>query len=488
MPQGDRHQGDLPQGAPVANPSPSLTDAATIVPWLRSLLTQLLNASPDAIAAFRAVRDPQTGAITDLRCLVVNPPAAQLLGRSPSELAGTFCLRPYLTPMAPALFEALCQVVASGVPLHQAVAWPSHPPDREASALQTITHHLTAMKWGDGLTLILRPLTNVALRTQLAQRETELNLLLESTQAIAWHLDWPTQRFTAIGPQIETLLGFPQTSWTTVATWLERIHTDDRAWVESYSYSQATAGRDYTLEYRLLSQEGSVVWVRHTVRVIRQHDQTQALIGFWFDISDRKLEQAELAQAQLAAEQANTALHRVSQQLQDLTHVDDLTHLANRRRFDDRLQREWQRLARERQPLSLLLCEIDHFQAYNDAYGQQAGDTSLLQVAQVLKTVARRPSDLVARYRNATFAILLPATHQEGALYVATRIQEKLTSLQIAHSLSPTRPYLTLSIGIAQLLPVLEHSSETLISIADAALGRAKREGRNAIAYETVPA
>ncbi|WP_448564861.1 diguanylate cyclase domain-containing protein [Trichothermofontia sp.] len=475
------------QGDPFVNPPHSPAATSTLVPGLRSLLTNILKASQDAIAAFRAVRHPATGALTDLRCLVVNLPAAELFGRSPSEVGGTFCLRPFLTPTVPALFAALAHVVESGIPLHQEVAWPRNPPAPAASGQPAMTHHLTAMQWGDGLTLILHPLVEPTLITLLAQREAELQALLDSTQAISWQVDWPTQRLTTIGAQIETLLGFPQTSWTDVATWLSRIHADDRAWVESYSLSQSAAGRDHTLEYRFISQEGSVVWVRHTIRVVEQHGQTPMLIGFLFDISDRKLEQSELAHTQLAADQANAALLQITQQLQDLTHVDDLTHLANRRRFDDRLQREWQRLARERQPLSLLLCEIDHFQAYNDAYGQQAGNNRLLQVAQVLKTVARRPSDLVARYREATFAILLPATQQEGALYVAARLQEKLTSLQIIHNLSPTRPYLTLRIGVTQLIPVLERSPETLVSIADAALSRAKREGRNAIVYEPVP-
>ncbi len=452
-------------------------------------------ASQEAITAFTALRDPETSAIVDFRCLVVNPAAAAVLGQSQAALAGTFRLRPYLASTAPDLFATLVQVVETGLSFHQVVAWPrgdrpaspQGAPDPPPTLPPTILCHLTAMKWGDGLTLILRLPTDPPLATKLTQRETELQILLDSTQAIPWQLDWPSQRLTVIGPQIETLLGFPQASWTDVNTWLSRIHPDDRAWVESYYLSQAAAGRDYTLEYRFFTQDGAIVWVRHTVKGVCQHDHPQTLIGFLFDISDQKQTQAELAQAQAAAEQAQSALEQMSQQLQDLAHIDDLTHLANHRRFDDRLQREWQRLARERHPLSLLLCELDHFQAYNDAYGQQASNNSLLQVAQVLKTVARRPSDVVARYRDETFAILLPGTHQEGALYVAARIQEKLASLPIIHNLSPTRPHLTLSIGIAQLLPTLERSPEILVSIADAALSRAKREGRNAIVYESIP-
>lgn len=497
MNQGDSHTNSSPlPTVPSAPPRSSLSSARSH--QLRSLLTQILMASQEAIAAFTAVRDPETRAIVDFRCLVVNPAAAALLGQPPAALARIFHLRPYLAATNPALFAALVQVVETGQSWHQVVTWPRvtwpsgdrpTPPQAapEPPPMPTITCPLTAMKWGDGLTLILRLPADTALAAQLTQRETELQILLDSTQAIPWQVDWPTQRVTTIGPQIETLLGFPQASWTDVATWLSRIHADDRAWVESYCLSQTAAGRDYTLEYRFLAQDGAIVWVRHTVKVVCQHDQPQTLIGFLFDISDQKQTQAELAQAQAAAEQAQITLDQMSQQLQDLTHVDDLTHLANHRRFNDRLQREWQRLARERHPLSLLLCELDHFQAYKDAYGQQASDNNLLQVAQILKTVARRPSDIVARYRDETFAILLPGTHQEGALYVAARIQEKLASLPITHNLSSTRPYLTLSIGIAQLIPTLERSPEILISIADAALGRAKREGRNAIVYESIP-
>lgn len=477
MNQGDSHTNlsllpTSPSLPPRSSPSPARW------PLLRSLLTQILMASQAAIAAFTAVRNPQTRAIVDLRCLIVNPAAAAILGQPQTALVGTFRLRAYLAATNPDLLTALIQVVETGQSLRQLVTWPG------GGDCPPTPCHLTAMKWGDGLTLILHLPTNDSLTTQ---RETELQILLDSTQAIPWQVDWPSQHVTTIGPQIETLLGFPQASWTDLSTWFSRIHPDDRAWVESYCLSQTTAGRDHTLEYRFLTQEGAIVWVRHTVKVIRQHNQPQTLIGFLFNISDQKRTQAELAQAQAAAEQAQITLDQMSQQLQDLAHVDDLTHLANHRRFNDRLQREWQRLVRERHPLSLLLCELDYFQAYNNAYGQQAGDNSLLQVAQILKTVARRPSDVVARYREATFAILLPGTHQEGALYIAARIQEKLATLPMIHSLSPTRPYLSLSIGVAQLVPTLTRSPEILVSIADAALRRAKREGRNAIVYESIP-
>jgi len=164
---------------------------------------------------------------------------------------------------------------------------------------------------------------------------------------------------------------------------------------------------------------------------------------------------------------------------------DGLTQVANRRRFDTYLQREWGRLARERAPLSLILCDIDYFKPYNDTYGHPAGDVCLVRIAQVLEQVAKRPADLVARYGGEEFAIVLPHTDERGAIQVAETIQATMAQLQIPHPASPMGDYITLSLGIASEVPAPGESVQPLIEQADQALYTAKQQGRNR--YITAP-
>ena len=107
--------------------------------------------------------------------------------------------------------------------------------------------------------------------------------------------------------------------------------------------------------------------------------------------------------------------------------------MANRRQFDRYLALEWKRGAREKQPLSLILCDIDYFKLYNDTYGHQAGDRCLMEVAQTIAKVIKRPADLVARYGGEEFAVILPNTNLSGAKYIAQQIRARVEALKIAH-------------------------------------------------------
>ncbi len=177
---------------------------------------------------------------------------------------------------------------------------------------------------------------------------------------------------------------------------------------------------------------------------------------------------------------------RLYQQLEDANHelqrlasVDGLTQLANRRRFDEYLQQEWQRMLREQIPLSLILCDIDCFKLFNDTYGHQAGDDCLRQVANIIQQAARRAIDLPARYGGEEFAVVLPNTEQEGAILVAQEIQLGVKRLAIAHASSKVTPVVTVSLGVASTIPSTITSPELLITAADKALYQAKAEGRD---------
>jgi diguanylate cyclase (GGDEF)-like protein len=165
--------------------------------------------------------------------------------------------------------------------------------------------------------------------------------------------------------------------------------------------------------------------------------------------------------------------------LRAMTLTDGLTGVANRRAFDERLGAEWRRCARAGLPVALLLVDIDHFKAYNDHYGHLAGDACLVQVGAAMRRAAGRAQDLVARYGGEEFAILLPQLDSQGAEGVASRLLAELAQLDILHAVSPTSARLTLSMGIASVVPGDAGEPAALVRAADALLYEAKAAGRN---------
>lgn len=141
-------------------------------------------------------------------------------------------------------------------------------------------------------------------------------------------------------------------------------------------------------------------------------------------------------------------LKRASDRLRELSSTDGLTGLANRRTFDEALEREWRRTHRSGEPLSLLMIDVDHFKRYNDRYGHPAGDACLFQVAQALKNQLKRPADLAARYGGEEFALLLPATDRHGAAVLAKGLLTAIEQLGLAHEDSDCAAHVSVSIGI----------------------------------------
>lgn len=165
--------------------------------------------------------------------------------------------------------------------------------------------------------------------------------------------------------------------------------------------------------------------------------------------------------------------------LEQLATRDGLTGLANRRCFDETLHAEWARAQRQRQPLSLLMVDVDNFKAYNDANGHLGGDECLKRIATAVAS-EMRANDLVARYGGEEFAVILPNQSLKGAAIVAERIRTRVEQLQLPHSLAAGQR-VTVSIGAATALASPEHSASELVATADAALYRAKHMGRNRI-------
>ena len=167
--------------------------------------------------------------------------------------------------------------------------------------------------------------------------------------------------------------------------------------------------------------------------------------------------------------------------MEQISETDSLTGIANRRRFDRRLDEEWARLARHGGTLALLLVDIDYFKPFNDLYGHQEGDRCLRQVATILAACARRPGDLVARYGGEEFAIVLPHTDEAAAQLLARRMTDAVDLARIPHRGSAAAAHVTLSIGVALAREADAGEAAGLIERADRALYRAKAAGRHRV-------
>jgi diguanylate cyclase (GGDEF)-like protein len=178
---------------------------------------------------------------------------------------------------------------------------------------------------------------------------------------------------------------------------------------------------------------------------------------------------------------AEKALDGVNQQLERLASLDGLTEIPNRRQFDHYLQQEWKRATREKAPLSLILCDIDFFKNYNDAYGHVVGDKCLKQIAQAIRRGVKRSADLVARYGGEEFAVIMPNTEIEGAVKVAEAIKKEVASLKVPHAQSEVGKYVSLSMGVDSKVPGQLDESEAFINDVDQYLYQAKEAGRNLI-------
>ncbi len=297
---------------------------------------------------------------------------------------------------------------------------------------------------------------------------TVYKTLLESTRAIPWKIDWATKTFAYIGPQIESLLGWSPSSWIGVQDWVERMHPEDRDRVFAFCVAQSLAGVDHEADYRALTRDGGYVWLRDVVHVVRGADgDVESLVGFMFDISERK--------------KTEQALARLQKELEELSFKDGLTGVANRRMFDSVMELEWANARRNGQPLSLILIDIDSFKQFNDHYGHIAGDDCLKRVGRQLGTAGTRPRDFFARFGGEEFVLVLPESDAPAALLVAERCRDLIFKEQIAHDRSPVSQILTISLGVGTIVPAHDDQALKFIDEVDMRLYRAKQAGRNRV-------
>ena len=303
----------------------------------------------------------------------------------------------------------------------------------------------------------------------LASRERQYRMLADNTSDMIVHIAHgirvyvspACRQLTQFEP--EELIGQPAGS---------NIHPDDRADWTAAEQGLASTARTEQSTHRIQRRDGVYIWIEAN-RYYLPDDQGYVVAAR--DISARKA-------AEIALQEAKSALEAANLRLESLTRQDALTGLSNRRHFDEALETELRRAMRGATPLALILIDIDHFKLFNDHYGHPGGDDCLRQISGAIAQLSTRPGDVTARYGGEELAILLPNTSQSGALAVAERVLNAVRNLRIAHDNSPCG-VVTVSIGVASVITPIHDltRSDTFVQAADRMLYAAKRNGRNRI-------
>lgn len=312
--------------------------------------------------------------------------------------------------------------------------------------------------------ILVNALRRELLRRQSAERAASRNerryRVLAENSADTIVMSGADGRISYVSPAIHDLLGWaPADIEGRYVT--EFVHPDHHA---SLFDAQTDASNAMTMTVQGKNQSGGWVWVELRVRKLPEDIEGASFISNVRDVSRRK--------------KAELALEAVNAQLAAMAATDSLTNLANRRRFDETLDREWRRSQRDGTELALLLIDADHFKALNDHYGHQQGDVYLKSIARIIRDCIRRPGDMAARIGGEEFAVLLPRTGLEGGWVMAEKIRLAIVEAAIPQRIGPDG-VLTVSVGVHACMPKEGEQSDGLFKRADAALYAAKRQGRN---------
>lgn len=271
-------------------------------------------------------------------------------------------------------------------------------------------------------------------------------------------------RIVECNPQIQRMLGYREEQLLD-----KDIHTlfePDDLIRQPSQLEKLKAGKAVFMERLLKTSQGSSLQCEQSGKRISE----RLIILIYRDITERK--------------SAEIALEKANQMLKQLAEQDGLTGIPNRRKFDETISSEWNRMQREKAPLGVILCDIDHFKQYNDHYGHQKGDECLRTVAEELFTNVHRPGDLVARYGGEEFVALLPDTTVDGCMIIAEKMRVSVERLAIEHIGSTVSSVLTMSFGVAVVFPEGDFNPDNVLIPADKALYRAKANGRNIVCHD----
>jgi diguanylate cyclase (GGDEF)-like protein/PAS domain S-box-containing protein len=240
--------------------------------------------------------------------------------------------------------------------------------------------------------------------------------------------------------------------------------TPDEAYQKAWQTISSGSPWNGELLYR--RKNGSVFWQSWRIApVFDRHGVIQHYVGVGEDITEKK---------------------KIQAMLQEMSYQDGLTGIANRRRFDEFIDVEWHRASRSQKPLSIIMTDIDFFKRYNDSFGHQTGDECLKRIAHALKNKMLRTTDLLARYGGEEFVCVLPETDVNGAKVLAETLRQAIAALKLSNPDSDVSPYVTISLGVACCIPQQNTLFTELLAAADAALYRAKAQGRNRVEIATL--
>lgn len=337
-------------------------------------------------------------------------------------------------------------------------------PWRQAAVIRTaVVVVLTVVIGIIGFYLVRQLVGRQRMAIALAAKEADFRLLAEESSDMVMRIGFD-ERVLYASPSSTRVVGWDPLQLVGTPA-LAGVNPEDLPRVEQAVASLKRGDvEEARIIYRTRHREKTEIWVETALRVTRTPatGMVDGVVAISRDMTEHKDLEDKLAA--LAAS-------------------DGLTGLSNRRCFDERLQQEWARAARDGTSLGLLMIDIDHFKKFNDHYGHQAGDNCLRTVAGVLADHARRPADLAARYGGEEFALLLPNTDAEGCERVGTRLREALREAGIPHALNPPSELVTASLGGAIAWPSIatETNCASLVATADRALYAAKANGRDCL-------
>ncbi|BBN59780.1 sensor domain-containing diguanylate cyclase [Hydrogenovibrio marinus] len=269
-----------------------------------------------------------------------------------------------------------------------------------------------------------------------------------------------------ISPKSLDVLGYAQEDFLEdMDTFWRLTHPDDLAQKDEVDGQDENTS---AFDTKVVHPSKGEIWIRVTTKPTdRKKGDAVIWGGYIFDVTDSKVQEAEL-------ERLNTKFERISTS-------DGLTGVLNRRAFDESMHKEWKRALRDDTELSLIIVDIDHFRNYNIGYGHLAGDDCLKVVANTLSKVVKRSSDIVARYGGEKFAILLPNTGLVDAIKLSERCRVSILDLKMPHESSNVHSIVTVSLGVSTISPEFDFDMLTFIEAADTCLYEAKSNGRNQV-------
>jgi diguanylate cyclase (GGDEF)-like protein/PAS domain S-box-containing protein len=308
----------------------------------------------------------------------------------------------------------------------------------------------------------------VAKERALAASQAQLQAIIGTAGVAILTLD-EHSHIRSANPATERMLGYAEAELLGQDMVMLVDHEMRRAiasFLRLYLAREDLEMRGQQREFPVLHKSGRELTVQLALAEVKI-TEGRMMVAVLTDITERKRYEIELQHA--------------NEQLMRLSTTDPLTELGNRRLLMQRLEDEWRRALRSKEPMSLLLLDVDHFKLYNDHYGHPAGDACLQAIAGVLRACAARPSDLAARYGGEEFVLLLPETGAEGAMAVAQRIRQDMRAAALPHANSPLSDLVTLSMGLISVKASQGGSPAQWLAQADLALYRAKAQGRDRV-------